>query len=514
MEGKQILIVDHEKKTRDLLTDVLSRYGDLAVESAGNGEEALQKIERKHFDLALIEMKMPRMDGFQVVDEVSRRKPDMVTVLMGDNPTIDSALEAMRRGASDFLTKPLNLPEIIVRLNKVLEEKQRVKRLGDFICQLEESVQELRKLDEIKSEFVSVASHELRTPLAAIKNAVQLILTGKTGEINETQAKFLSMAERNINRLMNILNDLLSLSRIESGKMTLKFEDLDLRGLFEFIHASFKPQTDGKSIQLRTELPPEVPAVYGDREKLEQVLTNLVGNALKFTPEGGEIVISAKPYDGTANWVAISVRDTGTGIPSDQLDKIFEKFHQVEGSLQRSVGGTGLGLAITKGLVEAHQGKIFVESEVGKGSRFTFTLPISQGAKKELPFRSVLDREIRRAQENLSPLTLFLLEVEQGKGGNEALGQEVHREIQKCLCRKSDILLGREREKRWAALCEADRKGAGVIRRRMEESFKKNAAQGRPSPPVLKIGAATYPEEAPSKRELFRKAKNDLRKRT
>ncbi len=341
-----------------------------------------------------------------------------------------------------------------------------------------------------------------------------MILTGKTGAINETQVKFLSMAERNINRLMNILNDLLSLSRIESGKMTMKFENLDLRGLIEFIHTSFKPQTDGKSIQLRTELPPEVPAVYGDREKLEQVLTNLVGNALKFTPEGGEIVISAKPYNGTAHWMAISVRDTGAGIPSDQLDKIFEKFHQVEGSLQRSVGGTGLGLAITKGLVEAHKGKIFVESEVGKGSRFTFTVPISHGEKKELSLRSVLDREIRRAQENLSPLTLFLLEVEQGEGGTEALGQEVHREIKKCLCRKSDIFLGRECEKRWVAFCEADRKGAKVIRRRMEESFKKNSGQGLPSPPVLKIGAATYPEEASSKRELFRKAKNDLRKRT
>ena len=514
MERKQILVVDHEKKSRDLLLDVLTRFAGLGVEQAGNGEEALQKIEKKHFDLALIDMKMPQMDGFMLVDEMTRRKPEIVTVLMGDNPTIDSALEAMRRGASDFLTKPLNLPEMIVRLNKVLEEKQRVKRLGNFISELEESIQELRKMDEIKSEFVSVASHELRTPLAAIKNAVQLILTGKTGAINETQVKFLSMAERNINRLMNILNDLLSLSRIESGKMTMKFEELDLRGLIEFIHSSFKAQTDGKSIHLRMELPPEVPAVSGDREKLEQVLTNLVGNALKFTPERGEIVISARTYDGDGSRMAISVKDTGAGIPSDQLDKIFEKFHQVEGSLQRSVGGTGLGLAITKGLVEAHQGKIFVESEVGKGSMFTFTLPIFQGGSKELPFRSVLDREFRRAQENLAPLTLFLLEVEEGEGRKDAFGEEIEKEMKKCLCRKSDILLGRAREKRWAAICETDGKGAQVIRHRMEENFKKNPPPGQSLSPVLKIGAATYPDEASSKRDLLRKAKNDLRNKT
>lgn len=511
MEGKQILVVDQEKKNRDLLWQVFTRFGDLAVELAEDGEEALQKIEKKHFDLALIDMKMPQMDGFQLVDEMTRRKPDIVTVLMSDNATVDSALEAMRRGASDFLTKPLNLPEMMVRLNKVLEEKQRVKRLGDFIGQLEESVQELRKLDEIKSEFVSVASHELRTPLAAIKNAVQLILTGKTGAINENQVKFLSMAERNINRLMNILNDLLSLSRIESGKMTMNFEELDLRGLIEFIHSSFKPQTDGKSIHLRMELPPEVPAIYGDREKVEQILTNLVGNALKFTPEGGAILISAKPEDGNGSRMAISVKDTGAGIPSDQLDKIFEKFHQVEGSLQRSVGGTGLGLAITKGLVEAHQGRIFVESEVGKGSVFTFTLPISRGEKRDSQFRPILDRELRRAQENLSPLTLFLLQVEEGEGKKDPLREQIEKEMKKCLCRKSDILLRREREKLWVAICETGRKGAEVIRQRIEENLRKNPPAGLLLPPVLKIGAATYPDEALSKRELFRKAKNDLR---
>jgi signal transduction histidine kinase len=511
MQGKRILVVDHEKRNRDLLLDVFTHFGDWAVEPAENGEEALQKIGKKHFDLALIDMEMPQMNGFQLVDEMTRRKPEIVTVLMSDKATIDSALEAMRRGASDFLTKPLNLPEMMVRLNKVLEEKQRVKRLGDFIGQLEESVQELRKLDEIKSEFVSVASHELRTPLAAIKNAVQLILTGKTGAINENQVKFLSMAERNINRLMNILNDLLSLSRIESGKMTMNFEELDLRGLIEFIHSSFKPQTDGKSIHLRMELSPEVPAIYGDREKVEQILTNLVGNALKFTPEGGAILISAKPEDGNGSRMAISVKDTGAGIPPDQLDKIFEKFHQVEGSLQRSVGGTGLGLAITKGLVEAHQGRIFVESEVGKGSVFTFTLPISRGEKRDSQFRPILDREFHRAQENLSPLTLFLLQVEEGEGRKDALGEQIEKEMKKCLCRKSDILLRREREKLWVAICETDRKGAEVIRSRIEENLRKIPPADLLLPPVLKIGAATYPDEALSKRELFRKAKNELR---
>ena len=141
---------------------------------------------------------------------------------MTGHGTIDSALEAMKRGASDYLTKPLNLDELMVRLHKVLEERQRFVSLKDYAAELEKANQELRKIDEMKSEFVSVASHELRTPLSAIKNAVQLMLQGKTGEINENQKKFLSMAERNINRLTSILNNLLDLSRIESGKIRLK----------------------------------------------------------------------------------------------------------------------------------------------------------------------------------------------------------------------------------------------------------------------------------------------------
>ncbi|MBM4330267.1 MAG: response regulator [Deltaproteobacteria bacterium] len=509
---KRVLVVDDEQEIRSLLYQALTQFGGFEVELAENGEEALKKIKDNKFDLVLTDWKMPKLNGLQLVDEITNTNPEIVSVLMSGQGTIDSALEAMRRGASDYLTKPLNLPEMMIRLHKVLEEKRRLKRLSDFILQLEKSIKELRKIDEIKSEFVSVASHELRTPLAAIKNAVQLILKGKTGTINETQVKFLSMAERNINRLMNILNDLLDISRIESGKMMMKFEEMDLRGLIDFIFSSFKPQADGKSIKLAMEISQEVPDVYGDRGKVEQILTNLVGNAIKFTPEGGEIVISVKPYDGDGNRVAISVKDSGPGIPSDQLDKIFEKFHQVEGSLQRSVGGTGLGLAITKGLVEAHQGKIFVESQVGQGSAFTFTLPGAKGEMREAHFRMILDREFRRVQESRSSLTLFLVGVlGDEEGTKDSLLDQVEREMKKCLCRKGDILLRRNREKILVAMCATDKKGSLVIRKRIEEKFLQIPGDGLNAPPVVKVGAATYPDEVLSKRDLFRKAKERLR---
>ncbi len=400
----------------------------------------------------------------------------------------------------------------VVVVRNITERKQATKRLEEYAAELEIANKELRRLDEIKSEFVAVASHELRTPLATIKNAIQLILQRKTGEINENQEKFLSLAEKNINRLTNILNSLLDLSKIESGRMELNFEEINLRDSIEVILSSFKPMTDGKSIQIKIEVEKDLPSVYGDREKIAQIMINLVGNAIKFTPEGGTIFVSAKSYHGNGKMVAISVRDSGVGIPEDQLEKVFEKFHQVEESLRRSTGGTGLGLAITKGLVEAHNGKVWVESEIGKGSTFTFTLPISKGEKRDLRFRYILDRVFQRALENHSHLTLFLIEVLcEGGEVKDPLLYQLEDKLKQCLNRKTDIVVRLGRGKILAALCEADLEGARVIRQRIDEELQKHPIEGQDVLLITKVGMATYPEEALSKRELFRKAKEFLR---
>src|SRR4030042_738860 len=252
MENR-ILVVDDEKPIRDFLFEALTQLGGFSIELAGNGEEALKKIEKENFDLVLTDMKMPKMDGLQLIAEIAKFKPETLMVLLTGHGSIDSALEAMKRGASDYLTKPINLDELMLRLRKVLEERQRFISLKDYAAELEKANQELKKIDEMKSEFVSVASHELRTPLAAIKNAVQLILQGRTGEINENQRKFLSMAERNINRLTGILNDLLDLSRIESGRIKMKFEEVDLKVPTEFILSFLRTQVEAQNSQLRKE---------------------------------------------------------------------------------------------------------------------------------------------------------------------------------------------------------------------------------------------------------------------
>lgn len=517
MENR-ILVVDDERGIREFLLKALIRIGGFQAEPAENGEEALKKMEKEKFDLVLTDLKMPRMDGLQLVKEISQSKPEVLTVLMTGHGTIDSALEAMKHGASDYLTKPLNLDETILRLRKVLEEKQRFVRLKDYAEQLEKANQELRKVDAMKSEFVSVASHELRTPLSAIKNSIQLILSGKTGAINENQLKFLSMAERNINRLTKILNDLLNLSKIESGKIDLWCEEVALKRLIELTVISLTPQADSKSIKINIEVPDRLPHAYGDRDRIEQILVNLIDNAIKFSPEEGNILVSAAPFSeeregGVSQKIAIRVKDTGIGIPSDQLESIFDKFYQVEGTLNRSIGGTGLGLAITKGLVEAHQGKIWAESEAGKGSVFTFTLPISEGERRELRFRFVLDREFHRVQKNDLPLSLFLIALAGRQDEiEEELLKQLESRLRQLLCRKGDTLLRRRQNTVLVALCETDRKGALAIRQRMEEDIYKNPIKGRNGSLKIKIGTATFPEETLTKRDLFRKAKEELRR--
>jgi len=374
--GYRILVVDDEKDIRELLAVTLMGVGGYSVQLAESGEEALRKIGTEGFDLVLADLKIPKMDGLQLLSEIVSSKPEILTVLMTGYGSIRSALEAIKGGASDYLMKPVDMVELIARLQKVLEERQRFIKLRDWGAQLERVNQELKKLDEMKSEFISLASHELRTPLTAVRCAIQLMLAGKSGKINRTQKKFLSMSETNMNRLTKIVNELLDLSQIKSGRRETQCEDMDLIEIIEYILACLRPQAKGKAVELRSDVEEGFRTVYADREMVEKILINLLGNAIKFTPEHGEVIVSARVSEEKRK-ALISVRDSGIGIRKDQLEGLFMKFHQMEESPHVHVDGAGLGLVLTKGLVEAQGGEIWVESEFGKGSTFSFTLPIS-----------------------------------------------------------------------------------------------------------------------------------------
>jgi signal transduction histidine kinase len=234
--------------------------------------------------------------------------------------------------------------------------------------QLEKAHHELKEMDQSRLKFISAASHELKTPLTAIKSNIDFILSEKNGKVPEHLRSYLLTIQRNTNRIHETMDRILDLTRIQSGRLQLSREPILLsKWVEEYIH-EVKPADKNLTIQM--DIPKDL-SVYADRNQLHDIFINLLFNAVKFTPDGGQIKITAIP-DG--QYILHEIRDNGMGIPEDKMNKIFEEFYQVEGG---KYGGTGLGLTITKRLVEEHGGKIWVESQLGKGSAFYFTLPLS-----------------------------------------------------------------------------------------------------------------------------------------
>ncbi|MGH7845764.1 MAG: sensor histidine kinase [Candidatus Binatia bacterium] len=233
----------------------------------------------------------------------------------------------------------------------------------------------LKELDRLKSDFVSNVSHELRTPLTAIKGSVDLLLRKVPGSLNEKQTQYLTWVSANTQNLATLIDDLLDLSKIEAGKIELKATRVSLGGLIHEVVETLRPVAMEKSVVLEVESSESSILVWADRDKVTQILMNVIGNAIKFTPSSGKVTVSTA-NDGF-KWVQVSVNDTGPGFPPEETQKIFEKFYQVAANGKQKPKGTGLGLAITKALVELHGGRIWVESEVKRGSRFSFTLPAS-----------------------------------------------------------------------------------------------------------------------------------------
>jgi signal transduction histidine kinase len=231
----------------------------------------------------------------------------------------------------------------------------------------------LQELDRLKSDFVSNVSHELRTPLTAIKGAVDLVLREVTGPLTEKQTHYLTRVRSNTQHLAGLINDLLDLSKIESGKSEVKRSRVSLAGLVHEVVETLRPVAAEKEIALEAAISAPSILVWVDRDKINQVLTKLIGNAIKFTPAHGTVTISASRNANER--VLVSVSDTGPGIPPDEKQRIFDKFYQIAQSGEAKPKGTGLGLAICKALVELHGGTIWVESEPSGGSVFYFTLP-------------------------------------------------------------------------------------------------------------------------------------------
>ena len=306
---------------------------------------------------------------------------------------------------------------------------------ASFTQELKATNRKLQKLERLKSEFISIVSHELRTPLTAIKNAMDIILSGKAGEMTENIEKFVSMGKRNAIRLSGIINDLLDISKIEAGKMDFKFELIHVEPVIEYVKNNLAEVAREKNLTIKYEPSPDSVEVYADSNRLEQVLTNLVSNAIKFSPNAGEIeitshVINARElqYDHCfeediknlqGKYLQVCVEDHGIGIERKDLNHVFDKFAQIENSLSRQVGGSGLGLPIARQLMESHNGAIWCDSEINKGSRFYFVIPV---ANDKSNFNMIKKQLIQKARSNGS--TVAVIKIKSTNDVIENLMQE------------------------------------------------------------------------------------------
>jgi len=261
-----------------------------------------------------------------------------------------------------------------VRYNKEQRIEGFEKSLIDKNAELAQKNDRLQELDRLKSNFLSMVSHELRTPLTTIQGYISFLMTEKIGAINKAQREYLAISGDSADLLNRLIEDLLDLSKIESDRFKVNLTNVNMANIIDKALLSRKLFADKQGVALENNMPDDLPSVYADEERIFQVITNILENSIKFNRKGGKAAIRAsiRP-DGK---VIFCISDTGIGIPSDKLDRIFDKFYQVDSSGKRKYGGCGLGLAISKSIIGLHNGRIWVESEVGTGSKFFFELLI------------------------------------------------------------------------------------------------------------------------------------------
>lgn len=368
----------------------------------------------------------------------------------------------------------------------------------------------LREIDKMKTEFISTASHELRTPLAIIKEAVSLVQDEVPGKIGKKQQDVLTVAGKNIVRLSEIIDSLLDISRIESGRMELHRTPVNINKLIEDTVSEFQYLAQEKGVSLSSELPPSEAHMFIDSDKVRQVLVNLISNSLKFTDKGGSLQVSCEHSQGE---VSICVEDTGIGISREEIPKLFDRFVQVGKRTVPSQKGTGLGLVICKGIVELHGGRIWAESQINKGSKFYFTLP---KLSPQQVFVEYLSSEIKRAagKEDCFSAVVFLMSNlkqwgEKSFNKRQQLLEELSKVIESNLRREDGAIIDTDKAEIFVILRHTNKKEAVLAVKRAEEGLRGFISQRKDLRVKLHFatGLVSYPEEARRAEEILRKAR-------
>lgn len=375
----RLLVVEDNPVNRDLLGRLLERHGYHAV-LVEDGEQALKRLGAEPFDLVLLDLMMPGQNGFDVLQALKADPAlcHLPVIMISALDTIDSVVRCIELGAEDYLPKPFDPVLLRARVGASLEKKRLHDREQELFDRLEANYHQLQRLEQLRDDLVHMIVHDMRTPLTSLLSGLQTVEL--LGEVSSDQAEFLAMAISGGQNLLSMINGLLDISKMESGSLSLERETLQASALVEGAIAPVETLANEKQLNLRREISVDLPEFSGDRDKLQRTLINLIGNAIKHTPEGGTITLKGVQE---GDFIHFSVTDTGEGIPRDAFERIFEKFGQVEARQGGRKMSTGLGLTFCKLVVEAHGGTIGVESEPGQGSTFFFSIPIVAAEPKE-----------------------------------------------------------------------------------------------------------------------------------
>jgi len=381
-ETANILVVEDEAGIRITLCAILED-ADYEVIGIGKGTDALEMIRSRSFNAIITDIRLPDVDGMEILELAKEIDPDVAVIMMTGYASVESAVNAVNEGAYAYFIKPVNMDEMKTVIINALRQQRLSRENKRLVDDLQRSNQllfdanrQLKEATEAKSAFLAHMSHELRTPLNAIMGFSELLLDNVPGEINDEQRQCLNDIYTSSQHLLNLINDALDLSKVEAGKIELKPEILNIADVINEAVETVKTLLDASKHTLTVSIEQNLSQVYADRSRLKQIFLNLFSNAIKFTPPGGKLQIEANIK---GEWCQINVVDNGIGIKIEDQESIFEPFIQIDTSPYVKMEGTGLGLALTKQLVEAGKGRIWVESEYGKGSRFTFAIPLVTG---------------------------------------------------------------------------------------------------------------------------------------
>lgn len=460
-----ILFVEDDPDDELLVRETLSEAaaGVYRIFHAATWTLARAELCSKSFDVVLLDLNLPDSSGLELIESVLSAAPDTPIVIVTGLDDEEVAQTALQHGVQDYVVKGDIGHQILPRTIRHAIDRQRL------LLQLEESK---RAELQLKDEFISHVSHELRSPLSAIYQLSTILLDEIPGELNAEQKEFVEIVFRNAVQLRDMIADLMEVTRAETGKLNVEPREIRLEDPIRDVVRSLRGVASEKRVELQADLSDAELRVLADGGRVRQILGNLVGNAIKFTPSGGRVRVRAAVCESDPSYARITVEDTGRGLSAPLLDRIFERLYQAEPDREEGRTGLGLGLYISKQLVSRHGGRIWVESEPGKGSEFHFTLPLYSLARLIEP-TLVTDGVLGGTP------SLVSVEVSPGSGDVGEVSQAVLAEVQQligeCVLRGLDVVLPRRprtgREETIFIVAAADESGADVMARRISKAL-------------------------------------------